>query len=111
MIINGTNMNDRDFLEKEAIERIKTVFDPEIPVNVYELGMIYKVEITESFNAIIQMTLTSPACPVAESLPAEVRQRVNDIDGINEVFVDLVWEPPWNMEMMSDEAKLQLGML
>ena len=73
--------------------------------------MIYKVEITESFNAIIQMTLTSPACPVAESLPAEVRQRVNDIDGINEVFVDLVWEPPWNMEMMSDEAKLQLGML
>ena len=111
MIINGTNMNDRDFLEKEAIERIKTVFDPEIPVNVYELGMIYKVEITESFNAIIQMTLTSPACPVAESLPAEVRQRVNDIDGINEVFVDLVWEPPWNMEMMSDEAKLQLGTL
>ncbi len=111
MIINGTNMKDRDFLEKEAIERIKTVFDPEIPVNVYELGMIYKVEITESFNAIIQMTLTSPACPVAESLPAEVRQRVNDIDGINEVFVDLVWEPPWNMEMMSDEAKLQLGML
>ena len=111
MIINGTKMKDRDFLEKEAIERIKTVFDPEIPVNVYELGMIYKVEITESFNAIIQMTLTSPACPVAESLPAEVRQRVNDIDGINEVFVDLVWEPPWNMEMMSDEAKLQLGML
>jgi len=104
-------MKDRDFLEKEAVERIKTVFDPEIPVNVYELGMIYKVEITESFNAIIQMTLTSPACPVAESLPAEVRQRVNDIDGINEVFVDLVWEPPWNMEMMSDEAKLQLGML
>lgn len=104
-------MKDRDFLEKEAIERIKTVFDPEIPVNVYELGMIYKVEITESFNAVIQMTLTSPACPVAESLPAEVRQRVKDIDGLNEVFVDLVWDPPWNMEMMSDEAKLQLGML
>ena len=92
----------------KVIDQLKTVFDPEIPVNVYELGMIYKVEITESFNAIIQMTLTSPACPVAESLPAEVRQRVNDIDGINEVFVDLVWEPPWNMEMMSDEAKLQL---
>ena len=104
-------MKDRDFLEKEAIERIKTVFDPEIPVNIYELGLIYSVKITESFNAIVEMTLTTPACPVAESLPGEVKQRIIGIDGINEVFVDLIWEPPWNMEMMSDEAKLQLGML
>ncbi|MEN8193172.1 MAG: SUF system Fe-S cluster assembly protein [Bacteroidota bacterium] len=104
-------MKDREFLEKEIIEMLKTVFDPEIPVNIYELGLIYKVEVTESFNAIIQMTLTTPACPVAESLPGEVRQRIKGIDGLKEVFVDLVWEPPWNMEMMSDEAKLQLGML
>jgi len=104
-------MKDREFLEREIIEMLKTVFDPEIPVNIYELGLIYKAEVTESFNAIVQMTLTTPACPVAESLPGEVKQRIMGIDGINEVFVDLVWEPSWNMEMMSDEAKLQLGML
>jgi len=104
-------MKDREFLEREVIEMLKTVFDPEIPVNIYELGLIYKAEVTESFNAIVQMTLTTPACPVAESLPGEVKQRIMGIEGINEVFVDLVWEPSWNMEMMSDEAKLQLGML
>jgi len=104
-------MKDREFLKREVIEMLKTVFDPEIPVNIYELGMIYDVEVTESNNVIIKMTLTSPACPVAESLPGEVRQRIKGIDGINEVFVDLVWDPPWNMDMMSDEAKLQLGML
>lgn len=104
-------MKDREFLKKEVIEMLKTIFDPEIPVNIYELGMIYDVEITESNNAIIKMTLTSPACPVAESLPGEVRERIKGIDGINEVFVDLVWDPPWNMDMMSEEAKLQLGML
>ncbi len=104
-------MKDREFLEKEVIEMLKTVFDPEIPVNIYELGLIYKTEVTESFNAIVEMTLTTPACPVAESLPGEVKQRIKGIDGINEVFVDLLWDPPWNMEMMSDEAKLQLGML
>lgn len=109
--MNGKDMKDREFLKKEVIEMLKTIFDPEIPVNIYELGMIYDVEITESNNAIIKMTLTSPACPVAESLPGEVRERIKGIDGINEVFVDLVWDPPWNMDMMSEEAKLQLGML
>ncbi|NOX64910.1 MAG: SUF system Fe-S cluster assembly protein [Chlorobi bacterium] len=104
-------MKDREFLKKEVIEMLKTIFDPEIPVNIYELGMIYDVEITESNNAIVKMTLTSPACPVAESLPGEVRERIKGIYGLNEVFVDLVWDPPWNMDMMSDEAKLQLGML
>ena len=104
-------MKDREFLEREVVDMLKTVFDPEIPVNIYELGLIYSVKITESFNAIVEMTLTTPACPVAESLPGEVKQRIIGIDGINEVFVDLIWEPPWNMEMMSDEAKLQLGML
>ena len=104
-------MKDREFLKREVIEMLKTVYDPEIPVNIYELGMIYDVEVTESNNVIIKMTLTTPACPVAESLPGDVRQRIKGIDGVNEVFVDLVWDPPWNMDMMSDEAKLQLGML
>jgi len=104
-------MKDQKFIEKEVIEILKTIFDPEIPVNIYELGLIYKIEITPSFNAIVEMTLTSPACPVAESLPGEVKQRIKGIYGINEVFVELVWEPTWNMDMMSEEAKLQLGML
>jgi metal-sulfur cluster biosynthetic enzyme len=88
-------MRDQKFFEQEAIELLKTIFDPEIPVNIYELGLIYKVEITESFNAIIEMTLTTPAGPVAESVPAEVKDRIKSIDGINEVFVELVWEPEW----------------
>ena len=104
-------MKDQKFIEKEVIEILKTIFDPEIPVNIYELGLIYKIEITPSFNALVEMTLTSPACPVAESLPGEVKQRIKGIYGINEVFVELVWEPTWNMDMMSEEAKLQLGML
>jgi len=104
-------MKDKNFIEQEVIEILKTIFDPEIPVNIYELGLIYKIEVTDSLNVIIEMTLTTPACPVAESLPGEVRQRVKGIHGVNEVFVDLVWEPPWNMEMMSEEARLHLGMM
>ncbi len=104
-------MRDEKLIEKEIIELLKTIFDPEIPVNIYELGLIYKVEVTPSFNAIVEMTLTTPACPVAESLPNEVKERIKGVYDINEVFVDLVWEPQWNMDMMSDEAKLQLGML
>lgn len=104
-------MKDQKFLEQEVIDLLKTIFDPEIPVNIYELGLIYKVEITPSFNALVEMTLTTPACPVAESLPGEVKDRIKGIPEINEVFVDLVWEPQWNMDMMSEEAKLQLGML
>jgi FeS assembly SUF system protein len=104
-------MRDAKVVEKEIIELLKTIFDPEIPVNIYELGLIYKVEVTPSFNAIVEMTLTTPACPVAESLPNEVKERIKGVYEINEVFVDLVWEPQWNMDMMSEEAKLQLGML
>ena len=104
-------MRDKNIIEQEIIEMLKTIFDPEIPVNIYELGLIYKIEITPTFNAIIEMTLTTPACPVAESLPGEVKDRIKSISDINEVFVDLVWEPQWNMDMMTEEAKLQLGML
>jgi FeS assembly SUF system protein len=104
-------MKEKEFLEKEVIDLLKTVFDPEIPVNIYELGLIYKVEITPENDVIVEMTLTTPACPVAESLPEEVRSRVAGVYEINEVSVNLVWEPQWNMDMMSEEAKLQLGML
>jgi FeS assembly SUF system protein len=104
-------MKEKEFLEKEVIDLLKTVFDPEIPVNIYELGLIYKVEITPENDAIVEMTLTTPACPVAESLPAEVKQRISGVHEINDVSVNLVWEPQWNMDMMSEEAKLQLGML
>jgi FeS assembly SUF system protein len=104
-------MKEKEFLEKEVIDLLKTIFDPEIPVNIYELGLIYKVEITPENDVIVEMTLTTPACPVAESLPEEVRSRVAGVYEINEVSVNLVWEPQWNMDMMSEEAKLQLGML
>lgn len=104
-------MKDQKFLEQEITEILKTIFDPEIPVNIYELGLIYRIEVTPSFNVIIEMTLTTPACPVAESLPGEVKTKIKGISGVNEVFVELVWEPQWNMDMMTDEVKLQLGML
>ena len=104
-------MKTKEFLEKEVVDLLKTVFDPEIPVNIYELGLIYKVEITPENDVIVEMTLTTPACPVAESMPEEVRSRVAGIHEINEVSVNLVWEPQWNMNMMTEEAKLQLGML
>ena len=104
-------MKEKEFLEREVVDLLNTVFDPEIPVNIYELGLIYKVEITPENDVVVEMTLTTPACPVAESLPEEVRSRVAGIYEINEVSVNLVWEPQWNMNMMSEEAKLQLGML
>jgi len=104
-------MKEKEFLEKEVVDLLKTVFDREIPVNIYELGLIYKVEITPENDVVVEMTLTTPACPVAESLPEEVRLRVAGIHEINDVSVNLVWEPQWNMNMMTDEAKLQLGML
>jgi len=102
---------DIDFIEKEIIDMLKTIFDPEIPVNIYELGLIYETKVDEDFNVSVKMTLTTPACPVAESLPGEVKERIKRIQDIKEVTVDLVWEPPWNQDMMTDEAKLQLGML
>ncbi len=104
-------MIDKGYLEQKIISVLETVFDPEIPVNIYELGLIYNVKLAESGDVDITMTLTSPACPVAESLPGEVRQKVKSVEGINEVNINLVWEPPWNKDMMSEEAKLNLGFL
>jgi len=98
-------------LGEEIIKVICTIFDPEIPVNIYELGLIYDVEVSEEGSVRITMTLTSPNCPVAESLPLEVEERVRSINLINDVKVNIVFEPPWTKDMMSEEAKLELGML
>lgn len=98
-------------LEKEVVKVISEIYDPEIPVNIYDLGLIYDVEISTDFDVGIEMTLTSPNCPVAESLPLEVEQKVASMKQINSCKVNIVFEPPWTKEMMSEEAKLELGML
>ena len=95
----------------EIIEEICKIYDPEIPVNIYELGLIYDVKISDTFDVLIEMTLTSPNCPVAESLPLEVEEKVAALENTNNVKVNIVFEPPWTKEMMSEEAKLELGML
>jgi len=98
-------------LEEKIIMEIKTIYDPEIPVNIYEIGLIYKLTIDDDFMVHILMTLTTPNCPVAESLPAEVREKIIALEGVKDVDLELTFEPPWDMEMLSDEAKLELGML
>jgi len=99
-----------DDLKQRIIDAVKTVFDPEIPVNIWEVGLIYGVEVDGDGRATVTMTLTSPMCPVAESLPVEVEQKVNAVDGVTAAKIDLVWDPPWNPDMMSEAAKLELGM-
>ena len=100
-------MND---IKNKVIEEIKKIFDPEIPVNIYELGLIYKVEVSKENKVNIDMTLTSPNCPVAESLPKEVKDNIMDVDGVSDVELNLVWEPPWDKERMSEAAKLELNL-
>ena len=94
-----------------VIAALKEIFDPEIPVNIYELGLIYGVDVDDEGGVVITMTLTTPHCPVAESMPGEVELRVGAVPGVRDVEVNLVWDPPWDMAKMSDEAKLELGML
>lgn len=98
-------------LEDQVVEALKSIFDPEIPVNIYELGLIYSVEVGGEGDAKITMTLTSPACPVAGSLPGEVEARVKDVEGIKSCDVEIVWDPQWNPSMMSEAARLELGLL
>lgn len=98
-------------LENKVVEVLKTIYDPEIPVDVYELGLIYEVRIDAEKNVTIDMTLTSPNCPVAESLPKEVEEKVSSIEGVNAAKVVIVFDPPWDKDMMSEEAKLELGFL
>jgi FeS assembly SUF system protein len=98
-------------LQLAVIEALKEIFDPEIPVNIYDLGLIYGVEVTDEGHAVVTMTLTTPHCPVAESMPAEVELRVASVPGVAFADVNLVWDPPWDPQKMSDDAKLELGML
>ena len=100
---------DATSLEEQVIDALRTVYDPEIPVNIYELGLVYAIE-AGSKDIVVRMTLTSPGCPVAGSLPVEVKLKVMGIEGVNSVKVELVWDPPWNPDMISEEGKLQLGM-
>ena len=97
-------------LKETIINEIKKIYDPEIPVNIYELGLIYKIEIKDNNKEIIEMTLTSPNCPVAESLPKMVKDNILKIDGIDDVELKLVWEPPWDKDKMSEAAKLELNL-
>jgi len=97
-------------IKNKVIEEIKKIYDPEIPVNIYELGLIYKVDIDEKNNVNIDMTLTSPNCPVAESLPNEVKENIKKIEGVSDVNLNLVWEPPWDKDRMSEAAKLELNL-
>ena len=98
-------------LQASVVDVLKSIYDPEIPVDIYELGLIYNVEISEDGDATITMTLTTPHCPGAESLPLEVELRVLSVPGIRDAVVNLVWDPPWDPSKMSDEARLELGML
>ena len=98
-------------VEQQVIDVLKTVYDPEIPVDIYSLGLIYEIDVSESNDVHIEMTLTSPACPVAGTLPPEIEQRVkNEVNDVNAATVDVVWDPMWVPEMMSESAKLELGM-
>ncbi len=101
--------SDTDALKEAVITGLKTVFDPEIPVNIYDLGLIYDIAINEEQHVHIQMTLTSPGCPVAQTFPGTVEQAVNQVEGVNDCTVELVWEPSWTQERMSEVARLELG--
>ena len=98
-------------LQAAIVEALKTIYDPEIPVDIYELGLIYDVAVDEDGDAVVTMTLTTPNCPVAESMPGEVELRVLSVPGVRDAEVKLVWDPPWDPSKMSDEARLELGML
>lgn len=104
-------MESKEILKDRIIQVLKTIQDPEIPVDIYELGLIYKIDINDSNDVLIEMTLTAPNCPVAESLPMEVEQAVKQTDGVNNVQIQLTFEPAWTPDNLSDEAKLTLGIL
>jgi FeS assembly SUF system protein len=98
-------------LYEAVVSALKEIYDPEIPVNIYDLGLIYAVEVSDDASVAVSMTLTTPHCPVAESMPGEVELRVGAVPGVRDCDVNLVWDPPWDMGKMSDEARLELGML
>ncbi len=98
-------------LGERIIEALRTVYDPEIPVNIYELGLVYRIDVEDDNTVVVDMTLTSPHCPVAESLPGEVEARVREVEGVKDCRVNIVWDPPWNPSMMTEEAQLELGLI
>ena len=102
---------ETDVLKEKIVKALKTVFDPEIPVDIYELGLIYEINIYPVNNVYILMTLTSPSCPAAESIPSEVELAAKEVEGVNDVQVELTFDPPYTMEMMSESAKLELGFM
>lgn len=110
---NNENQVEKDYLQLEVkiMNALKEIYDPEIPVNIYDLGLIYEIDVDDYDNVEIKMTLTAPNCPVADSLPIEVKERVKEIEGVNNVNLELVFDPPWGPAMMSEEAKLELGYL
>ena len=102
---------EKNIIEAQVIEALQTCYDPEIPVNIYELGLIYEVIVDDVGGVTVRMTLTTPHCPAAQSLPSEVEQKVKSVQGVTSAKVEVVWEPPWGTNMMSDAAKLELGMM
>jgi FeS assembly SUF system protein len=98
-------------MEAQVLDALRTCYDPEIPVNIYELGLVYEVNVDDAGLASIKMTLTSPHCPAVQSLPAEIENKVKAVSGVNDVKIDLVWDPPWDPSKMSEAARLQLGMM
>ena len=105
------NTNNLLSLEGKIVDVLKTIYDPEIPVNIYEMGLVYKINVDEENFVTITMTLTSPNCPVAESLPLEVKEKISKIEGVLSCFINLVFEPEWTTDMMSEAAQLELGLL
>lgn len=105
------NSINHTVIEAQVLDALRTCYDPEIPVNVYELGLVYEVVVDETASVSIKMTLTSPHCPAVQSLPAEIESKVRAITGVTDVKVDLVWDPPWDPSKMSEAARLQLGMM
>jgi FeS assembly SUF system protein len=98
-------------MEAQVLDALRTCYDPEIPVNIYELGLVYEVNVDDAGLVSIKMTLTSPHCPAVQSLPAEIENKVRGVSGVNDVKIDLVWDPPWDPSKMSEAARLQLGMM
>ena len=103
-------LSEQEKLEQQIVDTIKTCYDPEIRVDIYELGLIYDIQIKPDKTVDVKMTLTSPNCPVAGTLPGEVEERVKAVEGIKDARVEVVWDPPWSQDMMSEEAKLELGL-
>jgi FeS assembly SUF system protein len=102
---------EKEIITERIVQVIKTIFDPEIPVNIYDLGLIYSIELDDDFTAHVRMTLTAPNCPVAESLPIEVHERVKEVEGVTDAKITLTFEPPWEKEMISEAGMLELGFL